>query len=198
MSPVNTADLSPGGGPNAPGGLNSFTAEGMRSAGTTGQAISPLYATSDRSLGFYQSANSFLALSYGTFVSQISVIGQLQASTVSIGSTANFNSGISVGSSNNTGSLIPAISSMSSLVGAFVVQGSSSSFTGIAWPAAQIGDIILVGLFKSGAASSMSSGLVPWSHVTVAGQIELRLSNVSTLVQNQSAQTFVFTRISPF
>ena len=107
-------------------------------------------------------------------------------------------SGLSVGSSSLTGTAIAAISSVSSLVGAFVVQGSASSFTGIAWPAAGIGDIILTGVFKSGAASSVSSGLVPWSHVTVAGQIEFRLSNVSTLVQNQSAQTWVFTRITPF
>ena len=107
-------------------------------------------------------------------------------------------SGISVGTSANTGSMIPAISSLSSLVGAFVVQGSASSFTGIAWPAAKVGDIILTGPFQSGAVSSVSSGLVPWSHVTVAGQIEFRLSNVSTLALSQSAQTWVFVRISPF
>jgi len=94
--------------------------------------------------------------------------------------------------------MIPAISSLSSLVGAFVVQGSASSFTGIAWPAAKVGDIILTGPFQSGAVSSVSSGLVPWSHVTVAGQIEFRLSNVSTLALSQSAQTWVFVRISPF
>jgi len=91
----------------------------------------------------------------------------------------------------------PTISSISSLVGAFVVQGSASSFTGIAWAGAAIGDVILTGVIKSGAASSISSGLVPHSHVTVAGQIEFRLSNVSTLEQNQSAQSWVFVKITP-
>jgi hypothetical protein len=96
------------------------------------------------------------------------------------------------------GTMIPVISSMSSKVGAFIVAGSSSSFTGIAWPNVAIGDIIVVGVIQSAAVSSISSGLVPHSHVTVANQIEFRLSNVSTLVQNQSAQTWVFTRIRPF
>ena len=96
-----------------------------------------------------------------------------------------------------TGFSIPQISSISSLVGAFVVAGSASSFTGIAWTGAAIGDVILVGVIKSGAASSISSGLIPHSHVTVANQIEFRLSNVSTLVQNQSAQSWVFMRFRP-
>lgn len=187
--PQNTNDLIPGGGPNQPGGLAQITSGGFYSTSTTGSAVQPAYSFSDDSLGFYQSGTSTIALSYGTLTlpSGISLVGQ-----------GNFASGISVGSSSNTGTLIPAISSMSSLVGAFVVQGSASSFTGIAWPAAKIGDIILTGPFQSGAVSSVSSGLVPWSHVTVAGQIEFRLSNVSTLAQNQSAQTWVFTRITPF
>lgn len=144
----------------------------------SGSATTPGLGFSDLSLGFYKSAKSTIQQSYGTFVTS-----ELWAT-----------SGLSVGG----GTLIPQISSMSSLVGAFVVQGSSSSFTGIAWSAAGIGDIILVGVVKSTAASSISSGLVAHSHVTVAGQIEFRLSNVSTLVQNQSAQTWVFTRIRPF
>jgi hypothetical protein len=56
----------------------------------------------------------------------------------------------------------------------------------------------LTGIIQSGAVSSISSGLVPHSHVTVAGQIEFRLSNVSTLAQSQSAQSWVFTRVRAF
>lgn len=147
-------------------------------AANTGSAILPAYSLSEVSLGWYRSGASTMALSYGTLL----VNGPM------------WSSGISVGG----GTLIPQISSMSSLVGAFIIQGSSSSFTGIAWTAAGIGDIVLCAPFQSGAASSVSSGLVPHSLVTVAGQIEFRLSNVSTLVQNQSAQTWVFTRIRPF
>lgn len=114
------------------------------------------------------------------------------SSTVSVVANAIWGSTLSVG-----GFSIPAISSISSLVGAFVVAGSASSFTGIAWTGAAIGDVIVTGVIQSGAASSISSGLVPHSLVTVAGQIEFRLSNVSTLVQNQSAQSWVFVRFRP-
>ncbi len=48
------------------------------------------------------------------------------------------------------------------------------------------------------AVSSISSGLIPHSHATKAGQFEFRLSNVSTLVQNQSQKTWYFLRTSPF
>lgn len=193
--PVNTPDLLPGGGGgNNPGGLRSATGLGTVSVSSDGAAISPPYAfASEMSLGWFRSGASTIAQSYGT-----TILSFVSSTGTIFGAALWSTSGISVGSSSNTGTLIPAISSISSLVGAFVVQGSASSFTGIAWPAAKIGDIILTGPFQSGAASSVSSGLVPWSHVTVAGQIEFRLSNVSTLAQNQSAQTWVFTRISPF
>lgn len=192
--PSNTPDLTAGGGGNFGQMAEAHLTEYDRlSVGTVGTAISPSYAwNSELSLGLYRSAASVIAQSYGTFAPS-------NLSTANVrGTVGNFTSGISVGSSSNTGSLIPAISSLSSLVGAFVVQGSASSFTGIAWPAAKIGDVILVSPFQSGAVSSVSSGLVPWSHVTVAGQVEFRLSNVSTLAQNQSAQTWVFVRITPF
>lgn len=92
---------------------------------------------------------------------------------------------------------LPTISSTSSLVAALVVQGSASSFTVITWSAVNPGDQILTAPLAGGTASSVSSGLVPWSHCTVAGQFEFRLSNVSTLVQNQSSKSWIFTRISP-
>lgn len=202
--PVNTSDLLSGGGGNfgqmAEGHLTEFD---RISVGTVGTTLSPSYVwNSEISLGLYRSKASHIALSYGTLESNISssniTVANFSASSFRATNTFNASSGISVGSSGNTGSLIPAISSMSSLVGAFIVQGSASSFTGIAWPAAKVGDVIMVSPFQSGAASSVSSGLVPWSHVTVAGQVELRLSNVSTLVQNQSAQTWVFLRVTPF
>lgn len=142
---------------------------------------------------------------FGNIVAkEISALSGLQASTFSASrisssgsflGTAIWGSSLSLGPG---GTAIPIISSISSAVGVWVVQGSASSFTGIAWPAVGIGDIILTSVFMDGAASSISSGLVPHSHVTVAGQIEFRLSNVSTLVQNQSAKTWVFTRIRPF
>lgn len=108
-------------------------------------------------------------------------------------------SGISVGASGNAGSLIPAISSTSSLVAAFVVQGSASSFTIITWAAVKANDIIMVTPTSlNGAVSSLSSGIVAHSHCTQNGQVELRLSNVSTLAQNVSSKTWFFTRITPF
>ena len=116
--------------------------------------------------------------------------------TSSVRNQAVWASGLSVG---GTGSLIPAISSTSSLIGAFVVQGSASSFTVITWAAARANDQILVTPTSLNAAvSSLSSGIVAHSHCTQNGQIELRLSNVSTLAQNVSSKTWYFTRISPF
>lgn len=108
-------------------------------------------------------------------------------------------SGLSVGNATAGGTLIPAISSISSKVGAFVVQGSSSSFTIITWAAAQPGDLIFVTpVLVTGQVSSMSSGLVAHSHCTIAGKVEFRLSNCSTLVQNQSVSSWNFLRMSPF
>lgn len=86
--------------------------------------------------------------------------------------------------------------STSSSVAAFIVQGSASSFTVVTWADAIQGDVILVSPAGGAGVSSVSSGLLPWSHCTVSGQVEFRLSNVSTLVQNQTAQTWNFVRIS--
>lgn len=72
-----------------------------------------------------------------------------------------------------------------------VVQGSASSFTVCATvTSVKKGDILNISPFGGAGVSSISSGLVPWSHCTQDGQFEFRYSNVSTLVQNQSAQTF--------
>lgn len=149
---------------------------------------------------------SNLSLTGQLFASNISSVGtiiapqvwasQFSGSNLSSGGTLQGNaiwaSSISVG-----GFTQPTISSTSSLVAAFVVQGSASSFTVVTWAAAKVGDVISVGVFGGAAASSISSGLVPHSHVTQAGQIEFRLSNASTLVQNQSSQSWVFIRLSP-
>ena len=86
--------------------------------------------------------------------------------------------------------------STSSAIAAFVVQGSASSFTVVTWADALQGDIILVSPSGGAGVSSVSSGLIPWSHCTLSGQVEFRLSNVSTLVQNQTAQTWNFVRFS--
>ena len=160
------------------------------SALSTGQSVSPVFTfSSETSLGFYRSAASTVALSYGTLVaSQLSVAGSVKVGSLQV-------SGISVGVG---GSNIPAISSTSSLVAPFVVQGSSSSFTIILWAAAKAYDQILVTPGTTATVSSISSGLVVHSHCTQDGQVELRLSNVSTLAQNQSTRTWFLTRISPF
>jgi hypothetical protein len=139
--------------------------------------------SSETSLGFYRSATSTVALSYGTF----------RAPELWVTS-----SGISIGNATAGGSLIPAISSTSSKVAAFIVQGSASSFTVVTWAAVQPGDQILTTIQPDAAVSSLSSGLVMHSHATTVGQFEFRLSNVSTLVQNQSSKTYYFVRISPF
>jgi hypothetical protein len=116
-----------------------------------------------------------------TFGSTVSTVGLVSVSGVSYG-----------------GYTAPVISSTSSLVAPFVVQGSASSFTIITWAAANPGDIILVTPVIGATVSSMSSGLVAHSHCTQAGQVEFRLSNVSTLAQNQSTRSWYFTRIAPF
>lgn len=83
--------------------------------------------------------------------------------------------------------------SFASLVAPFVVQPSASSFTLITgWAAVAPGDLVQVFPLPVGTVSSLSSGLVAHSHCTIAGQVEFRLSNVSTLAQNQSARTWVF------
>lgn len=115
------------------------------------------------------------------------------SSNVSVLANAVWASTLSVGGFN----FPTAISSTSSLVAPFVVQGSASSFTIITWTAAQPGDQIFVTPLIGAAVSSISSGLVAHSHCTQAGQVEFRLSNVSTLVQNQSTRSWVFTRITP-
>lgn len=91
----------------------------------------------------------------------------------------------------------PVMSSISSTVAPFVVQGSASSFTIIVWAGVLPGDQILVTPLIGATVSSMSSGLVAHSHCTLAGQIEFRLSNVSTLAQNQSTRVWSFTKITP-
>lgn len=163
------------------------------SALSTGQSVSPVLTfSSETSLGFYRSAASTIAQSYGTTVlSTVSLTGTLRATEIT------GTSGISVGSSSNTGTLINAISARTCTLVAHVVQGSASSFTVLVWPAAKPLDGFIT-VPQTGAVSSLSSGLVLHSHCTQAGQIEIRLSNVSTLAQNQSAITLALYRFSAF
>lgn len=103
------------------------------------------------------------------------LINELWASSISQGGQQ-FTGGISLTSFN---------------VVAQVVQGSASSFTVCATlPQVRKGDILIPNPFGGAGVSSISSGLVWTSHATQNGQFEFRYSNVSTLVQNQSAQTF--------
>ena len=102
--PQNTNDLIPGGGPNQPGGLAQITSGGFYSTSTLGYAVQPAYSFSDDSLGFYQSATSTVALSYGTLslpgtlsVASISLSGVAAvASTLTVGGIATFSSGVSI------------------------------------------------------------------------------------------------------
>lgn len=159
------------------GDLYDYTRFGLLSIASDGVSVSPPYAfSSETSLGLYRSAASTLAQSYGTFSA----------------SGASFNN-LSVG-----GGAIPAISSTSSLIAAFVVQGSASSFTIVTWAAVKKYDQILSTVGTHAQLSSLSSGIVLHSHCTQDGQIEVRLSNVSTLAANVSSKTYFFTLIRPF
>lgn len=122
----------------------------------------------------------------------------LTASRVSSSATIQGNaiwaSSFSVG-----GGQIVGFSTLSVLIPAQVVQGSASSFTVGVWSGLQLGDVIITSVAAGdGTASSLSSGLVPHSHVTATGRYEFRYSNVSTLVQNQSAKSFNLVAIRPF
>ena len=103
---------------------------------------------------------------------------------------------LQVAAAGNTGTPLQAFSSATCVMPAHVIQGSASSFTIFVWPAVRVSDWVGVTIGANPGVSSISSGLVFHSHVTQNGQCELRISNVSTLVQNQSAQTLVFYRLS--
>ena len=97
------------------------------------------------------------------------------------------------------GGQIVGFSTLSVRIPAHVVQGSASSFTVGVWSGLLLGDVIITTVAASdGAASSLSSGLVPHSHVTANGRYEFRYSNVSTLEQAQSAKSFNLVAIRPF
>lgn len=84
-----------------------------------------------------------------------------------------------------------SISAATFSVVAQVVQGSASSFTVVGTvPSVQKGDILILSPNGGAGVSSVSSGLIPHSHCTQDGQFEFRYSNVSTLVQNQTAQVY--------
>lgn len=118
---------------------------------------------------------SNISVSNLTVTGNVSTAGTISASTLSTGGFA----------------VLPTFST-ASLIAAFVVQPSASSFTVVTWAAVAPGDAIQVFPLPGGAVSSLSSGLVAHSHCTQAGQVEMRLSNVSTLAQNQSTRTWVF------
>src|SRR3954471_12736998 len=116
-----------------------------------------------------------------TSLSSLSLTGNmLLASNVSSSGTVGANS-VWVSTLSVGGFSQPTMSSTSSLVAPFVVQGSASSFTIVLWAAANPGDHIIVSPVIGATVSSLSSGLVAHSHCTLAGQVEFRLSNVSTL-----------------
>lgn len=164
--------------------------------GTPGQLRASRVSSAGTIIGAEVWASVLSAPALGSALLSNVTTSQLSASRISSNVSILGNS-VWASTFSQGGNLLPRISSTSSLVGAFVVQPSASSFTGIAWADAAIGDVVIVNPFQSGAVSSISSGLVPHSHITVAGQVEFRLSNVSTLAQNQSAQTWVFIKFRP-
>lgn len=176
------------------GNIYGVTVVGAISAQSDGVSRSPSVTfESERSLGFYRSAASTIALSYGTLSlpAGVSLTGGLVAADDST-----FSGSITVADSGFTGTPVKAMSFTTCILPAHVVQGSASSFTVFVWPAVRAGDFIMVTPDSNAGVSSISSGLVLHSHATINGQCELRISNVSTLVQNQSAQTIRWLRIS--
>ena len=175
------------------GDLYGYTDFQALSLDSDGVSASPPYTfSSERSLGFHRSAASTIKQSYGTFDLSASVVkmAAISASTVTLTGT------LQVASSGQVGTPLQAFSSATCVMPAHVVQGSASSFTIFVWAAARVSDWIGVTVSANPGVSSISSGLIFHSHVTQAGQVELRISNVSTLVQNQSAQTLTFYRLS--
>ena len=176
------------------GDIYGVTVFGAVSAQSDGVSRSPSFTfESERSLGLYRSAASTLALSYGTLSlpGNLAVTGTIAATgAISHAADSTFSGSITVADSGYTGTELKAFSFTTVVVPAMVVQGSASSFTVFVWPAVRVGDAIVPTLMGNAGVSSLSSGLVMHSHCTQAGQCELRYSNVSTLVQNQSAQTW--------
>ena len=166
------------------GDIYDYTRFGLLSMASDGVSVSPPYAfSSETSLGWYRSAASTIAQSYGTTAFQ-----QISATT------GKFSAGVQVGG----GQAVPLISSTSSLIAAFVVQGSASSFTFVTWAAVKAYDQILTTVGTHAQLSSLSSGIVLHSHCTQDGQIQVNLSNCSTLAANVSSKTYFFTLIRPF
>ena len=181
------------------GDIYGVTVVGAISAQSAGVSRSPsITFESERSLGFYRSAASEIALSYGTFASRLSAIGSVALAGATVAGDSTYSGSVTVADSGYTGTELKAFSAASCAMPAMVVQGSASSFTIFVWPAVRQGDIVQATVGTGVGISSLSSGLVLHSHCTVAGQAELRISNVSTLVQNQSAQTLYWYRWSAF
>jgi hypothetical protein len=177
------------------GDLFGYTSFQAVSAESDGVSRSPVYTfESELSLGLYRSGASTLALSYGTL--------NLASATVAMGvtsqATSTFSGSITVARSGYTGTPLLAFSATSFALPAQVVQGSASTFTIFVWPAVRNGDAVQVTPGLNAGVSSLSSGLVMHSHCTQNGQCEVRISNVSTLVQNQSAITCFIYRWSAF
>ena len=185
------------------GNIQDRSTFGWVSVDTDGTSVSPAYTfESEASLGFYRSAASQIAVpSTATLVSRFSALGSpLFAGASFAGSisafTSTFSGAQTIAASGYTGTPVYAMSFTTCVMPIMTVQGSASSFTVFVWPAARIGDFIQVCPDNNPGQSSLSSGLVLHSHCTLAGQVELRLSNVSTLVQIQSAQTLRWLRIA--
>lgn len=126
-----------------------------------------------------------------TVLSNLSLTGSLTIANQTWVSSGMSTSKLTVNSVSFLGGAPFSLSVSSFNVVAHVVQGSASSFTVCATvTGVQKGDILCISPLGGAGVSSVSSGLVYHSHCTQNGQFEFRYSNVSTLAQNQSAQTY--------
>lgn len=88
-----------------------------------------------------------------------------------------------------------AISSTSSSIGLWVIPGSGSVARTVVWAEVNTGDAILPVPSGTTNASALSAGLTPYSHATVDGRFEFRISNSSSVTQSQSTRTWCFNRL---
>src|SRR5688572_5455975 len=120
----------------------------------------------------------------------------MPVNTVALGPGGTANNPLGLEGTTAFGDIKLTLGGTSVAVAAMVVNGSATSFVVIPWVVVVRSDVVATSPAGGAGVSSVSSGLVPWSHCTQSRQVEFRLSNVSTLVQNQTAQTWNLVRFS--
>lgn len=178
---------------------------GLSMIGSTASVSGLNVASTASTAGLNVSSTGTLASLYvtstiscsGLTVSSIATVSRL-SSLVSVLATALWGSGLSIGNATAGGTLIPGISSISSKMPITVVQASGSSLYTVTWTGVQAGDQILDTTYASTVASAVSAGLIVQSTCTIANRFEVRFTNTTPSIVTQSAQTWAFTRVTPF